>query len=74
MQTLHIGPFDDETAVLEQMHQVFIPSQGLSMRGKHHEIYFSDFRKVAPDKLRTVLRQPVIRAGRAPWASPTRSA
>ena len=73
VQTLHIGPFDDETAVLEQMHQVFIPSQGLSMSGKHHEIYFSDFRKVAPDKLRTVLRQPVTETS-APWASPTRSA
>ena len=29
------------------------------MNGKHHEIYFSDFRKVAPERLRTILRQPV---------------
>ncbi|MFT4220628.1 MAG: GyrI-like domain-containing protein [Microbacterium sp.] len=62
VQTLHVGSFDDEAAVLEQMHHVFIPRQGLSISGKHHEIYFSDFRKVAPDKLRTLLRQPVVEA------------
>lgn len=59
VQTLHIGSFDDEAAVLAQMHDEFIPSQGLAMTGKHHEIYFSDRRKVAPEKLRTLLRQPV---------------
>jgi hypothetical protein len=48
------------------MHHQFIPNQGLSMSGKHHEIYFSDVRKVAPDKLRTLLRQPVTRAGLLP--------
>lgn len=59
VQTLHIGSFDDEDAVLEQMHHEFIPDRGLRMDGKHHEIYFSDFRKVAAQKLRTILRQPV---------------
>jgi len=59
VQTLHIGSYDNETAVLEEMHHVFIPENGLKMTKKHHEIYFSDFRKTAPDKLRTVLRQPV---------------
>jgi hypothetical protein len=62
VQTLHIGSFDDEAAILEQMHEVFIPSQGLAPSGKHHEIYFSDFRKLAPDKFRTILRQPVTKA------------
>lgn len=60
VQTLHLGSFDDEGPVLERMHHEFIPENGLRANGKHHEIYFSDFRKVAPEKLRTVLRQPVI--------------
>lgn len=61
VQTLHVGSFDNEADVLEHMHHEFIPSHGLRMTGKHHEIYFNDFRKVAPDKLRTILRQPVTR-------------
>lgn len=59
VQTLHVGSFDDEGAVLARMHDEFIPDHGLRMNGRHHEIYFSDFRKVAPEKLRTILRQPV---------------
>lgn len=62
VQTLHVGSFDDEGPVLDRMHHEFIPNHGLRVGGRHHEIYFSDFRKVTPDKLRTVLRQPV-RAG-----------
>ena len=62
VQTLHVGSFDDEAAVLEHMHDAFIPAQGLRMTGTHHEIYLSDFRKVAPEKLRTILRQPVLPA------------
>ncbi|MFC4495186.1 GyrI-like domain-containing protein [Streptomyces ovatisporus] len=60
VQTLHIGSFDDEAAVLERMHHEFIPDHGLRMDGKHHEIYLSDFRKVGPERLRTILRQPVL--------------
>lgn len=59
VQTLHIGSFDDESPVLEHMHNDVIPGRGFRMVGKHHEIYFSDFRKVAPEKMRTILRQPV---------------
>ncbi|CAG7607864.1 GyrI-like domain-containing protein [Leucobacter soli] len=59
VQTLHIGSFDDEAEVLERMHHEFIPGHGLRLAGKHHEIYFSDFRRVAPERLRTILRQPV---------------
>ena len=62
VQTLHIGSFDAETDVLAQMHDTFFPDHGLRMDGKHHEIYFSDFRRVAPEKLRTILRQPVAPA------------
>ncbi|GAB3863282.1 GyrI-like domain-containing protein [Micromonospora andamanensis] len=60
VQTLHVGSFDDEAAVLADLHDEFIPAQGLRMTGKHHEIYLSDFRRVAPEKQRTILRQPVL--------------
>ena len=59
VQTLHVGSFDDEAGVLERMHHEFIPDHGLSLVGKHHEIYLSDPRKAAPEKQRTILRQPV---------------
>jgi len=59
VQILHLGSYDDEGPILEQMHHEFIPNNGFEMVGKHHEIYFNDFRKVAPEKLRTMLRQPV---------------
>lgn len=62
VQTLHFGSFDDEAPVLERMHHEFIPEHGLRMTGKHHEIYLSDPRKVAPERLRTILRQPVAPA------------
>jgi hypothetical protein len=61
VQILHIGPYEDEGPTLQRMHDEFIPQNGLEMRGKHHEIYLSDPRKVAPEKLKTVLRQPVRR-------------
>ena len=59
VQTLHVGSFDDEGPVLERMHHEFIPEHGLSLAGRHHEVYLSDFRRVTSDKLRTILRQPV---------------
>lgn len=61
VQTLHLGSFDDEADVLDELHNAFIPGQGLSLSGKHHEIYLSDVRRTSPDKLRTILRQPVRR-------------
>jgi hypothetical protein len=59
VQTLHVGPFDTEAAVLRQLHHEFIPENRLRMVGKHHEVYLSDVRRSAPDKRRTILRQPV---------------
>ncbi|MBX3315197.1 MAG: GyrI-like domain-containing protein [Actinobacteria bacterium] len=59
VQTLHVGPYDAEGPVLARMHDEFIPDHGLRMTGLHHEIYLSDARRVAPEKLRTILRQPV---------------
>lgn len=61
VQTLHIGSYDNEAETLRKLHEEFIPSESLQMTGKHHEIYLSDARKVAPEKLRTILRQPVQR-------------
>lgn len=59
VQILHIGSYDDETAVLAELHNHYIPENGLIETGKHHEIYISDPRRVAPEKLKTILRQPV---------------
>jgi len=59
VQTLHVGSFDDEAPVLAELHDEFIPANGLRMSGKHHEIYLSDFRRVPPARQRTILRQPV---------------
>lgn len=63
VQTLHVGSFDDEAEVLARMHHEFIPANGLRMAGTHHEIYLSDPRRTAPEKMRTVLRQPVAAVG-----------
>ena len=53
---LHVGPFDDEPASFEQM-EAFCKEEGLTRLSKdHREIYLSDFRKTAPEKLKTVLR------------------
>lgn len=59
VQTLHVGSFDAEADVLARLHDEFIPGHGLRMTGRHHEIYFSDLRRTAPEKQRTILRQPV---------------
>lgn len=60
VQTLHVGPYDDEGPVLVAMHQ-HAADQGLALRGRHHEVYLSDPRRTAPARLRTILRQPVRR-------------
>lgn len=60
VQTLHVGPYDDEAPVLDEMHNRFIPDNSLQMVGKHHEVYLSDPRRAAPERLRTILRQPVV--------------
>ena len=59
VQIMHIGSYDDEGPVLSQMHSDFIPNNGYVENVKHHEIYLSDPRRVAPEKLKTVLRQPI---------------
>ncbi len=59
VQIMHVGSYDDETPTLKKLHEEFIPRQGYEVNGKHHEIYLSDPRRVMPDKLKTILRQPV---------------
>ena len=60
-QILHIGSYDDEAPTLARLHHEWMPAHGYAFSGKHHEIYLSDPRRVAPEKLKTVLRQPIRR-------------
>jgi len=55
---LHIGPFDKEMETLVHI-QAFTEANNLKKNGQHHEIYLSDFRKTIPEKLKTILREPV---------------
>ncbi len=57
---LHIGAYDREPESIAQM-EAFAAAQGYRFDGLHHEIYLSDPRRVAPEKLRTILRIPVAR-------------
>ena len=57
-QIMHIGPFSDEGPTIDRLHS-FIRDNNYEPKGKHHEIYLSDFRKTAPDKLKTAIRQPI---------------
>jgi hypothetical protein len=59
MQTLHVGAFDDEGPVLRRLHTEVLPGAGFAPTGKHHEVYLTDPRRTAPEKQRTVLRQPI---------------
>jgi len=57
---MYIGPFADEGPTIERIH-AFIKQNGNTFDGlkqKHHEIYLGDPRKTAPEKLKTVIRQP----------------
>lgn len=60
VQIMHIGSYDDEEPTLHKLHHEFMPANNFTFNGKHHEIYLGDPRRVAPEKLKTVLRQPVI--------------
>ena len=57
-QIMHIGPYSSEESNIHRMHE-FIKKNDGDLNGKHHEIYLSDPRKTAPEKLKTVLRQPM---------------
>lgn len=57
-QILYIGPYSEEHTTIEKIH-AFIKEKEYELSGKHHEIYLSDPRKTAPEKLKTILRQPL---------------
>ncbi len=58
-QLMHIGPYAAEAPNIARLHE-FIARNNLQLRGKHHEIYLSDPNRTAPEKMRTILRQPVV--------------
>jgi len=58
VQIMHIGPYANEAPTIARLHE-FAREKGYSLRGKHHEIYLGDPRRTAPEKLRTIIRQPV---------------
>lgn len=64
VQCMHIGPYDDEPATVELMHRRMAEegyALDISEERLHHEIYLSDARRVAPEKLKTVIRHPIRR-------------
>jgi len=59
VQIMHVGHPSEQCATMTQMHEEFLPTQGLIPNGLHHEIYLNDSNRVDPRNLKTVLRQPV---------------
>lgn len=57
-QIMHLGPYADEGPTIQKIHN-FAKEQGHELRGTHHEIYLGDPRRTKPERLKTVLRQPV---------------
>lgn len=62
VQSMHIGPYDDEPKTVARMHE-FMEQEGYALditdQRMHHEIYLSDARRVAPEKRKTVIRHPI---------------
>ena len=61
LQALHIGSYDEEGPLLSKLHNEIMPAERYDFTGRHHEIYLGDPRKTAPEKLKTLLRQPVLK-------------
>ncbi|MHA2060548.1 MAG: GyrI-like domain-containing protein [Candidatus Ranarchaeia archaeon] len=61
VQVFYVGPYSDEGPTIQNMHQHAF-DQGYKLDGKHHEIYLNDARRTAPEKLKTVIRQPITKA------------
>ena len=59
VQMLHVGPYDKECETIALM-KAFAESKGRRFHGRHHEIYLSDPRRVPPERLKTILREPVV--------------
>src|SRR3990167_8225220 len=60
VQIMHIGPYTEEKPNIDKM-TAYAAEQGYSQSGKHHEIYLGDPRRAKPEKLRTILRHPIIK-------------
>lgn len=60
LHVMHVGSYEDEGPLLASLHDHVMPERGLTFNGPHHEIYLGDPRRVPPQRLRTVLRQPVV--------------
>lgn len=63
-QIMHIGPYAAEAPTIQRLHD-FIHAQGGKLDGKHHELYLGDPRRAAPEKLKTVIRQPFVHSPQA---------
>ena len=61
VQIMYLGAYDDEPPTIAKIHK-FAEEKGYSLEGKHHEIYLSDPRRVEPERLKTILRQPIIKS------------
>ena len=59
LQIMHVGSYDDEGPILTRLHDEIMPARRLTFNGPHHEIYLSDPRRTAAEKLKTILRQPI---------------
>ncbi|HUU95942.1 MAG TPA: GyrI-like domain-containing protein [Phycisphaerae bacterium] len=58
VQIMHVGPYSAEKSTIERLH-AFMQENGCTFNGPHHEVYMGDPRRTAPEKLKTILRQPV---------------
>ncbi len=59
-QIMHIGPYSEEEPTIAKLHQVILANE-YKLTGKHHEVYLGDPRKSKPDKLKTIIRQPIVK-------------
>lgn len=60
-QIMHIGPYSEEEPTIKKLHDFFM-EKGYTFNGRHNEIYIGDPRKSKPEKLKTIIRQPVKKA------------
>jgi hypothetical protein len=66
-QIMHIGPYSAEAPTIKKLHN-FIKANGYGFSGKHHEIYLSDPRKSAPEKMKMVIRQSIKKMATASFS------
>ena len=59
VQIMYLGPYAGEGPTIARLHQEYLPANGLVENGHHHEIYIGDPRRSVPEKLKTIIRQPV---------------